>query len=67
MRYQEAKKLHNEDEVIVKATGAVTTVIDTEIDDKNKIVTVNCDYDGYTPFKHTEITGNIPTEDDIER
>lgn len=38
MSFIQAKKLHNEDEVIVKATGRVLTVIDIEIDGRDVFI-----------------------------
>ncbi len=55
MTYQNAKHLHNEDEVIIKSTGDTTTVIDTVVDKVNRSVTVNCDYNGYSSFNHKKI------------
>lgn len=56
MTYQNAKRLHNEDEVIIKSTGNTATVIDTVVDKVNRSVTVNCDYNGYSSFTHKEIS-----------
>jgi hypothetical protein len=41
MEYRKAKKLHNEDEIIVKATGCSLYVISTTITEKT--VYVECD------------------------
>lgn len=51
MRYRDAKKLHNEDEVIIKATGCSKYVVDIEIHKKD--VFVYCD-DGIL-YHHTDI------------
>ena len=53
MKYIYAKRLHNEDEVISKESGASLYVISTEVDTENKNVFVYCD-DGNT-YHHTEI------------
>lgn len=53
MTYGNAKKLHNEDEVIVKGSNAVLRVLDTIDDQARKLVTVYCD-DGQT-YEHKEI------------
>lgn len=42
MTYRNAVKLHSEDEVIVKATGAALTVVDIEVDDSAKAVFIRC-------------------------
>ena len=55
MTYQNAKRLHNEDEVIIKSTGDTATVIDTVVDKANHSVIVNCDYNGYSSFNHKEL------------
>lgn len=51
MRYQDAKKLHNEDEIIIKKTGKVLSVITVEVLPKH--VNVLCT-DGHV-YHHTEI------------
>ena len=51
MRYRDAKKLHNEDQIRVKKTGRVLSVVETDVTSKN--VTVLCD-DG-NEYHHTEI------------
>ena len=51
MTYREAKKLHNEDEVTLKETGEVMTVVETTITEKT--VYVMCD-DG-NQYLHKEI------------
>ena len=51
MKYRDAKKLHNEDQVRVKKTGQVLSVVETAVTPKT--VTVLCD-DG-NEYHHTEI------------
>lgn len=51
MKYSEAKKLHNEDEVTIKETGVVLTVINTDI--RDKYILIECD-DGNT-YHHRDI------------
>ena len=51
MTFTNAKKLHNEDEVTIKKTGVILTVISTEV--KEKTVTILCD-DG-NEYHHREI------------
>lgn len=51
MRYRDAKKLHNEDEVIVKSSGCSQFVVDIEVQDKD--VFVRCD-DGVL-YHHTAL------------
>lgn len=41
MTYKNARKLHNEDEIIVKETGESLYVISTEINEKNVIIFCN--------------------------
>ena len=58
MKFDDAKKLHNEDEVIIKKTGRALQVISTEVYEKNKnnnfnAVIVYCE-DG-NKYHHTEI------------
>lgn len=57
MTYRNAKKLHNEDEVTLKETGEVLTVLQAYEPDTNilqkKAVFIECD-DGHT-YHHTEI------------
>lgn len=42
MKYRDAKKLHNGDEVIRKSDKAVLTVKDIEVYGQNRIVRLNC-------------------------
>ena len=51
MTYQKAKKLHNEDEVIVKESGAVQTVLNTTVTEKSVII--ECD-DG-NEYHHKDV------------
>ena len=51
MRYKDAKKLHNEDEVTLKRTGEVLVVVETEVQEKD--VFIRCD-DGVM-YHHTAI------------
>lgn len=51
MRYKDAKKLHNEDEVTLKRTGEVLVVVETEVQEKD--VFIRCD-DGVL-YHHTAI------------
>lgn len=51
MTFANAKNLHNEDEVTIKETGVILSVISTEI--KEKTVTILCD-DG-NEYHHKEI------------
>ena len=51
MTYKKAYTLHNEDEVTVKETGEILTVIDIEVNGKN--VLVECD-DGNV-YHHRDI------------
>ena len=51
MQYRNAKRLHNEDEVVIKATGRSKYVVQIEIHEKD--VFIYCD-DG-TLYHHTDI------------
>lgn len=53
MKYTDAKKLHNEDEVISKETGRQLYVIKTVVDEVSKDVFVYCD-DGQM-YHHTKV------------
>lgn len=53
MTYIQAKKLHNEDEVISKKTGASLYVVNTEVDAEHKDVFIHCD-DGKC-YHHTAV------------
>lgn len=55
MTFRQAKKLHNEDEVMVKETGEIVTVINAYVEDKNVMIEC-CTYDrGYCTLTHKEI------------
>lgn len=54
MTNQEALLLHNEDEVTIKSNHAVTTVIDSYLDENNQVV-IETTYDGFTTFQPDEI------------
>lgn len=51
MRYVEAKQLHNEDEVTVKGTGRILSVISTRVLDKAVLVLCS---DGNT-YHHCDV------------
>lgn len=51
MKFQKAKKLHNEDEVTIKKTKQILTVVETIVTDKTVIVL--CD-DG-NEYHHKDI------------
>lgn len=54
MRFRDAKRLHNEDEVIVKETGRVACVLNAWVPDESpKVVLIECD-DGNT-YTHSEL------------
>lgn len=54
MTFNEAKKLHNEDEVILKETGEIVIVLDAYISPVNhKRVVIECD--GGNTYYHDEI------------
>ena len=53
MTYQNAKKLHNQDEVLIKEEGIYRYVVNTELDEVNKIVLILCD-NGNT-YHHREV------------
>lgn len=55
MTFRNAKKLHNEDEVVVKSTGEVVEVLNAYVEDKNVIIEC-CTYDkGFCKLTHREI------------
>lgn len=63
MNKKSALKLHNGDEVIVKKTGEVTTVLKTYTEgdmttypQKGKAVIVETTYNGFTKFYSDEIS-----------
>lgn len=53
MKKIDALKLHNEDEVIVKKTGEVTTVLQAY--EKDNSVIIETTYNGFTKFYADEI------------
>ena len=53
MRYQNAAKLHNEDEVIRKSDGASLHVISTVVNEPGKAVIILCD-DG-NEYHHRDV------------
>mgnify|MGYP003322536120 CR=1 FL=1 len=53
MKYIDAKKLHNEDEVIVKGTDKLLYVVEIEHDVEHKDVFIRCD-DGVM-YHHTAL------------
>jgi hypothetical protein len=57
MRYRDAKKLHNKDEVIRKSDKVVLTVLDIEVYGVNMVVRVNCVEPGgaHVSIFHNEI------------
>lgn len=54
MTNQQALALHNEDEVTVKNTQAVTTVIQSYLNENNQVI-VETNYNGFTEFRPDEI------------
>ena len=59
MKYTQAVKLHNEDEVTLKRDGVIHTVNSIEIFPKEKIVMfalVNNDNGNYIQATHTEVS-----------
>lgn len=55
MKYKDAKKLHNHDQITVKITKEVTEVISIEIHEKNVYVNAMTDQ-GYSTLNHKEIS-----------
>lgn len=53
MTFNNAKNLHNEDEVTIKETNQIVTVLDAYIDESGKHVLIECD-NGDT-YYHDEI------------
>ena len=53
MTQRNAKKLHNEDEIIFKGTGQVLTVIEVEDDSLHRDIFIRCD-DGNL-YHHREV------------
>lgn len=54
MTNQQALSLHNEDEVTIKSNHAVTTVIQSYLDENNQVI-IETTYDGFTAFQPDEI------------
>lgn len=55
MLYKFAKQLHNGDEVIIKETGEITKVINTEVQPKTVLVACMSSEYGYHEFTHKEL------------
>jgi hypothetical protein len=55
MNMNTAKKLHNGDEVTVKGTNEVTTVIDAYVE--GNVVVIECCLkdEGFTKLRHTDV------------
>ena len=51
----DAFKLHNEDEVTIKATGEVTTVLSVYADGNGRAI-VDTTYNGFTKFRADELS-----------
>lgn len=54
MTNQQALSLHNQDEITIKSNQAVTTVIQSYLDENNQVV-IETTYDGFTMFHPDEI------------
>lgn len=54
MTDEQALQLHNEDEVTVKKTNQVTTVLDSYRDKNNQVI-IETTYDGFSTFYPEEI------------
>ena len=54
MTNQQALALHSEDEVTVKNTQAVTTVIQSYLNENNQVI-IETTHDGFTEFYPNEI------------
>lgn len=54
MTNQQALALHNEDEVTIKNTQVVTTVIQSYLNEKNQVI-IETTYNGFTEFHPNEI------------
>ena len=54
MTNEQALNLHNEDEVTVKTTKSITTVIDSYLDNNNHVI-IETDYDGFTKFSPDQL------------
>lgn len=55
MEFKYAKKLHNEDQITIKSTNEVTTVINTEVEEKSVWVYAMTNENGFSKLHHTEI------------
>lgn len=55
MRYRQAKKLHNADEVTHKATRRVCRVVSTEISKKNILVNLLHPTNGFMSVNHIKV------------
>ena len=53
MTYRNAKRLHNEDEVLIKEEGIYRYVISTEVDEEHKRVIILCDDGNY--YHHRDV------------
>lgn len=54
MTNQQALSLHNEDEITIKSNHAVTTVIQSYLNENNQVV-IETTYNGFTIFQPDEI------------
>ena len=54
MTNQQALALHNEDEVTIKSTQTVTTVIQSYLNENNQVI-IETTYNGFTKFQSDEI------------
>lgn len=54
MTNQQALALHNEDEVTIKGTQTVTTVIQSYLNENNQVI-IETTYNGFTEFQPDEI------------
>lgn len=55
MDFKNAKKLHNHDQITIKATREITEVIKTEVDEKNIVIYAITRDNGYTKLNHKDI------------
>lgn len=54
MTNQQALSLHNEDEITIKSNQAVTTVIQSYLNENNQVI-IETTYNGFTSFYPDEI------------
>ena len=54
MTNQQALELHNEDEVTIKSTQTVATVIQSYLNENNQVI-IETTYNGFTKFQPDEI------------